>query len=503
MICVSIAQTSRRFALVDMMNAAPQCDLLEVRLDRFREAPEVGELLAHKPKPVIMSCRRARDGGEWEGTEEERLALLRQCIVSGADYVELDLDVADQVRPFPPSKRVISYTNLTQTPADIAEIYRQAQAKKPDVIKLATLARTPEEAWPLVQLLADPPVPTVVAGLDRPGLMLAVLGRKIGAPWVYAALERGMEAYPGEPTVFDLEHVYAYRDVGRGTRLVGVSGFGERAYFSTAALNGLFRRLGLPARVLPVGVGRPRLFRRIAAAVKMAGVVVDPEHQHALREVAAEADPSARIVGGADLLLHKAGSWHGHNTLPRAAVAALEHVLQPRSPGQGPLHDRLVALVGATPLTRSLAQRVRIAGGGPIIVSRDKDAGHALARELGCRYILFEGIYTTLHDVLIVCDYEEALLGTTGHARIHPGYLKSGMAVMDLTAVARPTPLLVEARSRGCAVVRPRDLLLAQIAVQARYLTRTEITPEHIREALPEPLKEDDEQAWTVKPEEP
>src|SRR5947199_8765562 len=84
MICISIAQESRRLALADMLNASRQCDLLEVRLDRFSKGADVGELLAAKPKPVILSCRRPRDGGHWEGGEEERLALLRQCIVSKA-----------------------------------------------------------------------------------------------------------------------------------------------------------------------------------------------------------------------------------------------------------------------------------------------------------------------------------------------------------------------------------------------------------------------------------
>src|SRR5262245_42304837 len=123
MICISIAQESRRFALVDMLNAGPQCDLLEVRLDRFDQTPNLGDLLAKKPKPVILSCRRGEDGGEWLGNEEQRLALLRQCVVSKADYVEIELDVADQIRPFPPAKRVIAYTNLFQTPPDLADIY--------------------------------------------------------------------------------------------------------------------------------------------------------------------------------------------------------------------------------------------------------------------------------------------------------------------------------------------------------------------------------------------
>src|ERR1700731_2425690 len=120
MICISIYQESRRFALVDMLNASRQGDLLEVRLDPF---------------------------GKGDGTEDERLAILRQCIVAQADYVEIELDVAGQVRKFGPAKRVISYTNLQETPANLAEIYAEAQTKSPDVIKLVTQVRTPEEAW--------------------------------------------------------------------------------------------------------------------------------------------------------------------------------------------------------------------------------------------------------------------------------------------------------------------------------------------------------------------
>src|SRR5262249_59669885 len=120
-----------------------------------------GESIHKKPQPVTMSCRRPEHGGFWEGTEEERLAILRQCIISKADYVEIELDAADDIRRFPPSQRVISYTNLQETPPDILEIYDEAKTKSPDVIKLTTLARTPEEAWPLVQILAKASVPTV------------------------------------------------------------------------------------------------------------------------------------------------------------------------------------------------------------------------------------------------------------------------------------------------------------------------------------------------------
>src|SRR5262249_7847271 len=122
MICITVAQQSRRYARVDMLNASEQAGLVEVRLDRFGKAPDIAEFLTNKPLPVLVSCRRKQDGGEWEGTEEERLALLRQCIASKTDYVEIEIDVADKVRRFGPTKRVISYTNLHETPADIFQI---------------------------------------------------------------------------------------------------------------------------------------------------------------------------------------------------------------------------------------------------------------------------------------------------------------------------------------------------------------------------------------------
>jgi 3-dehydroquinate dehydratase/shikimate dehydrogenase len=486
MICISIAQESRRFALADLLNASRQCDLVEVRLDRFGKAPDVRELLAARPKPVIVSCRRPRDGGQWDGNEEERLALLRQCIIDKADYVEIELDVADQIRPFPPAKRVIAYTNREETPADIAAIYAEAQTKKPDVIKLTTLARTPEEAWPLVQILARPAVPTVVVGLGKPGVMLSVLGAKIGAPWTYAALERGMETYPDQPTVADLETVYHYRAIHRSTRLIGVTGFGEPERATVAALNAAFAHLDLPARCLPMGVGSMRLFRKVIEAVKLAGAVIDAEHRRAILEVATEREPSAARAQAADLILHKDNRWHAYDTHLPATLAALEAAVRSRSPSDDPLRGRVVLIVGTGSLAQALARELKQRGCALVIVSHDRNAAHQLAQELGCRYAQFEALYTTLHEVLIVCDEEKPPgKAREGDAGIRPGYLKPGMTVLDLTAGPHKSPLMREAELRGCAVVAPAQCWLEQVALQARLLTGKDVPPQLLADAAP------------------
>jgi 3-dehydroquinate dehydratase/shikimate dehydrogenase len=477
MICISICQESRRFALVDMHNAAPQCDLLEVRLDRFGKAPEISELLAAKPKPVIMSCRRPQDGGHWDGTEDERLAVLRQCIISKADYVEIELDAADSIRPYPGCKRVISYTNLDGTPADLADLYAYALTKQPDVIKLTTVARTPEEVWPLVQVLGKASVPTVAVGLGKPGVMLALLGKKIGAPWAYAALERGMEAHPGQPTVHDFEHVYHYRAIDRNTRLVGVTGFERREYVTVGLLNAAMAQLNLPARCLPLGVGSVRVLRKVLEAAHLPSVIVDEENQQRILEIATELQSAAAQTRAADVLVRKGEKWHGSYLHDRAAGAALEGVLRAKKAGDKPLAGRTVMLVGVTPLTRLLADRVAKHGGIVILAGRDREAVHQLAQDLHCRYVMPEAVYSTLHDVLIVCGEETGLRAS---------YLKAGMTVMDLTSPLVPSPLLVEARQRGCGVVDPRQVLLEQVARQFKLISGKDAPRDRLRQTLAE-----------------
>lgn len=494
MICISIAQGSRRLALVDMLNAAPQCDLIELRLDRFGKAPDVTELLANKPKPVLMSCRRRADGGEWEGPEEERLALLRHCIVSKAEYVEIELDVADQIRPFPPSKRVISYTNFRETPADIVEIYNQACSKRADVVKLATLVRTPEEAWPLVQILRAPAVPTVVVGLGKLGIMLTLLSRKMEAPWAYAALERGMEQYPGQPTIHDLETVYAYRDVHPSNRFIGVTGFDNLQTATVAGLNRAMATLDMPVRCLPLQVGEIAIFRQIMKAVKLVALVVDDEHRQALAGIAAELEAPARHAAAVDALVRHDQDWKGYNLAIRAAIVSLENALRARNPGDQPLAGRTVIVVGASGNARGVAWGIQRQGGILVVASHDRNAAGDIAKTLDCRQVPFEAIYSTLHEVLVICADREPAGVRVPRTPLQPTYLKPGMTVMDLTAPGTKSDFLRGAEEHGATIVSPREVLLDHLTLQVKLLAKMDVDRRVLEEAIAPFCGEDEEE---------
>lgn len=489
MICITIAQESRRMALVDMLNAAMLgADVIEVRLDRFEKDANLSELVAAKRKPLIFSCKRPDDGGTWEGTEEERLVLLRAGVIAKADYVEIEADVADQIRPFPGCQRVISYTNLNETPRDIAEIYKDMLTKKPDVIKLTCKASTPEEAWPLVQLLAKPTVPTVVVGLGPLGLMLSLLGCKIGAPWAVAALEKGMEAYPGQPTINDLVERYHYRDIGKKTRFVGVAGTDERAATAAGLFNTAFAAIEQHHRALPIHVGNLKLFRKIADAVRLQGVLLEEDFMEGLHEIAQYDDSAKTPVLAGDFLLPQADGWLASNTLGTTVGQALLASLNVS--GEQPLKGRTVMLAGVGALTKMVAGPLRALGAALITASKQKDAAHTMSQTFGGRHLLWDAIYTTSHDILVIGRdgprSAEDILSDDETMPLHPSYLKSGMTVLDLTAGVRPSKFLREAQSRGATIIGGGQLLLEQVRTCVERIVGVPVPREPLQAKLDE-----------------
>ena len=115
-----------------------------MRLDFLARAPDLKRLLQDKPCPLVATARRKQDGGRWAGTEEARRMLLRQAIVGGFDWVDLETDIAGEIRRFKDVKRIISYHNLEEVPNDLEQIYKVMCDQDPDVVKIAVTAQQPQ-----------------------------------------------------------------------------------------------------------------------------------------------------------------------------------------------------------------------------------------------------------------------------------------------------------------------------------------------------------------------
>ena len=485
MICISVTPESRQLAKVDILNAARQCDLVELCLDRLVKEPDVKDLLEASKKPVLVSCRRQSEGGRFEGTEDERIMLLRQAILAGPAYVELDLETANKIPRFGKVQRVVSHTSLDRPLNNIETIFDEAVAAKADVIKFTWPTQTLEAAWPLLAAVSQKrSIPIVGLGLGRCGLTFSLLGRKYGSPWIYAALEKGMEAFPGQPSVGDLDGLYRWRQVGPKTRFIGICGFGELSLATSKVLNAAFDQLNMNTRCLPFEIKGVEQLGKMLEILKVPAIIAMPEFGRTLLPIAQQLDDAARQSQYADLYLKQPDGWQAYNLMGRVGVKCLENKLGKPTPEARPLEKRNTLVLGAEGLGMALALGVQKRGGLVSISSADDVSAQKAAEALGCRFVPLGKLYDTLVDYVVttVRNLDHA----TRKTPINSALLRAGLTLMDITDPPSDSPLITEARDRGCKVVEPADIFAEYVTQIFKSLTGQELPPEAFAAGLAE-----------------
>lgn len=469
MICITVTPTSRTLGKVDLFNAAGLGDVIELCLDHLEKEPDVKDLLSTVNKPIIVSCRRKQDGGQWEGTEDARVMLLRQAIVAGPAYVELDLDIARKIPRFGAVQRVICFTRLDRPENDIDSIFDEAAQLNADVVKFTWPTPTLDAAWPLLAAVSQKRrLPIVGMGLGRPELTFSLLGLKFGSPWIYAALEKGMEAHPGQATVFELDEVYHHREIDKKTGFVAVAGFGPAQTATIKVLNAAFKQLDMNVRCLPVQPGDVKSLKKMLDALKVKAILVKGPLGSELVPLADTVDKYDQQSAYLDLLLRKDDGWHGYNTLWRAALKTLEAKIG----GDGaskPLGGRNVLVLGNGGIARSLAYAVGQRKGLVSVCGPDDAAAKQSASELGCRFVPYQNLFDTLTDVIVIADPK--LVAGQKQGQINPSLFKGGQYVVDASDPPGENTLYVEAKDRGSKMVSPVDIFKEQTRAQFKSLT--------------------------------
>ena len=301
-ICVVIGRTRHKMVQIEIQEAAKQgAGFIELRLDFLASAPDFKRLLDKKPCPLVATVRRPQDGGRWSGTEEARLALLRQAIVAGFDWVDLETDIADSIRRFKDVKRIVSYHNMREVPDDLEKIYQRMCSQDADVVKLAVRAQHPKDNVRVLELLKSAPRPTVAFCMGDLAMPSRILGAKFGAPFTYAAFNKERGIAPGLPSFVEMKRLYFYDRINAQTKVFGVVGDPVAHSLSPLVHNLAFRHLGINAVYVPFRVPRPEFADALNSfmSVPVQGYSVTIPHKEEAAELAQHKDESVeRVQGG-------------------------------------------------------------------------------------------------------------------------------------------------------------------------------------------------------------
>ena len=470
MICVILGR-GRHASLTEEWKGATDAgaQLAELRIDCLRRDPDLKRLLAERYSPCVFTIRRAVDGGLWRAPEEKRVRLLREAIVAGVDYVDLEMDIAGQVPRFGSTKRIVSYHNLKSTPANLDEIAEQCASLKADIVKVATMAHSLEDALRILKVASEAKVPTIAIAMGEIGFFTRILGAKFGAPYTYAGFNRDRNFAPGLPWYHELRRDYAYDLINAETEIFAVIGDPIGHSLSPAIHNTAFRELGLNKVMVPILVPAERLKPSLdeLAWLGIKGMSITIPHKEAVIPLLTKSDGAVERAASCNTLVFQGDEKIGYNTDYRAAMESLEEGLG-GAVGEGdasPLLDKQVLILGAGGVARSIAFGLARRGAAVSIANRHDERANKLAEEIGCRSIHW-GMRASSHcDILINCT-PVGMHPDVDDTPMPPAGLRPGMLVMDTVYHPENTMLLKLARERTTTTISGVDMFVRQAANQ-------------------------------------
>jgi 3-dehydroquinate dehydratase-1 len=214
MICIPIMAKSTPEALLKMASASEFCDLMEIRLD-IMEQFNLKEIIGSAAKPLIMTYRSRKEGGEGSASYGERMDYLHEAVRLGADFVDVEYTIPLEHRRslFEDRGRtrlILSkhFRNGTPSRKTLWNLFGKMAATGADLVKIVTRAGVPEDNLTILELIPR----ARRTGVDIVAFCMGPLGRisrvaspLLGGAFTFSALERGQESASGQLTVGEMK----------------------------------------------------------------------------------------------------------------------------------------------------------------------------------------------------------------------------------------------------------------------------------------------------------
>lgn len=182
-------------------------DVAELRIDRYSSADDL-HVVKHVQRfsafPTIATIRTSGEGGDWRGTESERLHLFK-AVVPEVHGIDIELSSVDillelvEVAKFHGKVVIISTHNFDGTPSSeqLDETAAKAKSLGADYVKVAAMAKSAEDVRTLAAFtLRNASLGLIVVAMGPHGGVSRVFFPALGSRLTYA--HAGEHAVPGQ-----------------------------------------------------------------------------------------------------------------------------------------------------------------------------------------------------------------------------------------------------------------------------------------------------------------
>jgi 3-dehydroquinate dehydratase I len=208
-ICVSLAGADAAIICEQARQVADLADVLEIRLDSMT-LPEPEKCCSLLRRPLLFTCRPTWEGGQFAGSEEERIAPLVEAVRLRAAYIDLELRAALHSRHClleamkeSPTRLILSWHDFKETPsaAELTNLLHQMIASGAHVGKIVTTAQNANDVLRVLALQQE----ARAAGFPLTAFCMGEAGRisrlatlYLGGYMSYACLNDAHATAPGQ-----------------------------------------------------------------------------------------------------------------------------------------------------------------------------------------------------------------------------------------------------------------------------------------------------------------
>ncbi len=452
--------------------------LVELRLDGLAPGElDVAGALADRRLPVIVTCRPIWEGGEFTGTEAERLKVLSDAASLGAEYIDIEMDAETRTpgvvaalaaRQRGQTRFVVSHHRFTPgVPKDLGARARVMRAcadalGEGSVTKIAIMAERPRDCATLRSVLFSDGMPAdaIAIAMGPAGALSRLLPAKFSSAWTYAG-----SAAPGQLSVDTLLSRYRVAESTAATRVFGIAGSPLGHSASPSMHAAAFAAAGIDAVFVPVETADDAELLEIAHALDFEGLsITAPLKSKLVGRVHVHVDAGGRAIGAINTLRRRSDGWDGRNFDAPAFGAPLE--------AQGlDLAGRRVVVIGAGGAARAAVRELRAMGAVVEIAARDASKGAALAEELGAATTSWP---PTGAAALVVNATPVGTAPNVERTPITSGAVRADVAY-DLVYNPAMTTFLADARAAGAQTIGGLEMLVAQAGRQFEWWTGTAV----------------------------
>uniref|UniRef100_A0A2N9IW41 shikimate dehydrogenase (NADP(+)) n=1 Tax=Fagus sylvatica TaxID=28930 RepID=A0A2N9IW41_FAGSY len=503
LLCTPLMGTTVDQMLIEMGKAKEiGADVVEIRLDclrKFNPRQDLEILIKCSSLPTLVTYRPVWEGGQYEGDENKRQDALRLAMELGANYIDVELEVAhdfnSSIYGSKPEnfKVIVSSHNFHNTPSAeaIGNLVARIQATGADIVKIATTALDITDCARIFQIMVHSQVPTIGIVMGERGLISRLLSPKFGGYLTYGALEAGAISAPGQPTAKDLLDLYNFRLITPDTKVYGIIGKPVGHSKSPLLFNAAFKSVGLDAVYVHYLVDDVEKFFNTYSSLDWCGCSCTIPHKEAALKCMDDIDPIAKKIGAINNIVRRPdGKLTAFNTDYIGAISAIEDGLRGlngTNPAAGsPLAGKLFVVMGAGGAGKSLAYGAAQKGARVVVANRTYERAKELADKVGGQAI-------TLAEVDNFHPEEGMVLANTTSLGMKPKIdltpiskesLKNYCLVFDAIYTPKETRLLREARETGAIIVYGTEMLIRQGFEQYKNFTGLPAPEELFRQLM-------------------